>query len=174
MRRAIEEERVDAMLAAGRASEAAAEAGSLVTGEPYREHRWGLLAQALYRTGRQREALAVLRRAAMTLREELGLDPGTELTTLEQRILQQDPSLLDVPIRAPGASTVCPYQGLRPFDVGDADFFHGRDAIVTESIRRLGAFPLLVVVGPSDLVNPRSPAPDCCRNLLVSDVRLSY
>jgi DNA-binding SARP family transcriptional activator/WD40 repeat protein len=149
VRRAIEEERVIAMLAAGRASEAAAEAGSLVTGEPYRENRWCLLAEALYRTGRQREALAVLRRARLTLREELGLDPGPELATLERRILQQDPSLLEVPIRAPGHSGVCPYQGLRPFDAEDADFFHGRDAVIDEAIRRLEAFPLLVVVGPS-------------------------
>jgi DNA-binding SARP family transcriptional activator/WD40 repeat protein len=149
VRLAVEEERVVAMLASGRASEAAAEAGSLVTSEPYRENRWCLLALALYRTGRQREALAVLRRASTTLRDELGLEPGPELATLERRILQQEPELLEVPIRAPGQSEVCPYQGLRPFDTGDADFFHGRDAVVAESIGRLQAFPLLVVVGPS-------------------------
>ena len=149
VRRAIEEEHVVALLAAGRASEAAAGAGSLVTRDPYREHRWCLLAQALYRTGRQREALAVLRRAGVTLREELGLEPGAEVAALEQRILRQDPSLMEVPLRTPGAASVCPYQGLRPFDAGDADFFHGRDAVVAEAIDRLTAFPLLVVVGPS-------------------------
>ena len=149
VRRAAEEERVVAMLAAGRVAEATAECGVLVTREPYRETRWRLLAESLYRTEQQREALAVLRQARLTLREELGLEPGPELVDLERRILQQDPSLLDTPVRPPGETRLCPYQGLRPFDAGDADFFHGRGGVVAEAIGRLLAFPLLVVVGPS-------------------------
>jgi WD40 repeat protein/DNA-binding SARP family transcriptional activator len=149
VRRAVEEERADAVLASGRASEAAAECGVLVAREPYRENRWRLLAEALYRTGQQREALAALGQARATLREELGLDLGAELTDLERRILQQDPTLLDVPVRPPGNARLCPYQGLRPFDAGDADFFHGRDALIAEALGRLSEVPLLVVVGPS-------------------------
>ena len=149
VRRAVEEERADAVLATGRASEAAAECGVLVAREPYRESRWRLLAEALYRTGRQREALAALGQARATLRDELGLDLGPELTDLERRILRQDPTLLEVPARTPGNARLCPYLGLRPFDADDADFFHGRDALIAEALRRLTEVPLLVVVGPS-------------------------
>ena len=149
VRRAVEEDLVEAHLAAGRAVEAAAEARPLVAREPFRERRWALLATALYRTGRQGEALDVLRRASRTMRDELGLDPGAELVELEARILAQDPSLLDVPNRIGGSSATCPYRGLRPFDAQDADFYFGRDAVVAEAVRRLEEFPLLLVVGPS-------------------------
>ena len=149
VRRAVEEDLVEAHLAAGRAVEAAAEARPLVAREPFRERRWALLATALYRTGRQGEALDVLRRAGRTMRDELGLDPGQELVDLEARMLAQDPSLLDVPNRIGGSSATCPYRGLRPFDAQDADFYFGRDAVVAEAVRRLEEFPLLLVVGPS-------------------------
>ena len=149
VRRAVEEDLVEAHLAAGRAVEAAAEARPLVAREPFRERRWALLATALYRTGRQGEALDVLRRAGRTMRDELGLDPGQELVELEARMLAQDPSLLDVPNQIGGSSATCPYRGLRPFDAADADFYFGRDAVVAEAVRRLEEFPLLLVVGPS-------------------------
>ena len=149
VRRAVEEDLVEAHLAAGLAVEAAAEARPLVAREPFRERRWALLATALYRTGRQGDALDVLRRAGRTMRDELGLDPGQELVELEQRILSQDPSLLDVPNRIGGSSATCPYRGLRPFDAADADFYFGREVVVAEAVRRLEEFPLLLVVGPS-------------------------
>ncbi|MFI6735415.1 BTAD domain-containing putative transcriptional regulator [Nonomuraea sp. NPDC050451] len=60
---------------------------------PLRERLWCLLALSLYRTGRQAEALAVLRRAARLLADQLGLDPGPELRSLEQDILRQADSL---------------------------------------------------------------------------------
>ncbi len=149
VRRAVEEDLVEAHLAAGRAVDAAAEARPLVAREPYRERRWALLATALYRTGRQGEALDVLRQASRTMRDQLGLDPGPELVELQARILAQDPTLSDVPNRIGGSSATCPYRGLRPFDAQDADFYFGRDAVVTEAVRRLQEFPLLIVVGPS-------------------------
>ena len=149
VRRAVEEDLVEAHLVAGRAVDAAAEARPLVAREPFRERRWALLATALYRTGRQGEALDVLRRAGRTMRDELGLDPGQELVELEARILAQDPSLLDVPNRIGGSSATCPYRGLRPFDAADADFYFGRAAVVADAVRRLEEFPFLLVVGPS-------------------------
>ena len=130
VRHAVEEDLVAASLAAGRAVEAVAEAGPLVAREPFRERRWALLATALYRTGRQRDALDVLRRAGTTLREEFGLDPGTELVELERRMLRQDPSLLNVPASLGGTNATCPYRGLRAFDSQDADFYFGRSATV--------------------------------------------
>jgi DNA-binding SARP family transcriptional activator/WD40 repeat protein len=149
VRSTVEEDLVEAHLAAGRADDAAARAGPLVAREPFRERRWALLATSLYRSGRQADALAVLRRAARTLRDELGLDPGPQLADLERRMLAQDASLVDVPNRIGGASQTCPYRGLRPFDTEDADFFFGRDRAVAEAIARLDTSPLLVVAGPS-------------------------
>ena len=114
VRHAVEEDLVAASLAAGRAVEAVAEAGPLVAREPFRERRWALLATALYRTGRQRDALDVLRRAGAALREELGLDPGTELVELERQMLRQDPSLLNVPASLGGTNATCPYGAFVP------------------------------------------------------------
>jgi hypothetical protein len=60
-----------------------------VTEHPWREDAWRLLALALYRTGRQGDALAVLRRARSMLIDQLGVDPGTALSRLETDILNQ-------------------------------------------------------------------------------------
>ena len=149
VRRAAEEERLVSILAAGRANEAVALARSLVEGEPYREHRWCLLALALYRTGRQEEALSVLRHAMHTLWEDLGLTAGEEMTALQRRVLEHDPSLLEVAARPSGEPSLCPYPGLRAFDTSDADYFFGREALVAEAVNRLDQTGLLVVVGPS-------------------------
>lgn len=80
-RRDAEELLVEARLAAGHDTVGAARA--LADAEPLRERRWQLLATALYRDGRQAEALAALRSARTALREELGLEPGTGLVALE-------------------------------------------------------------------------------------------
>ncbi len=149
IRLAIDEDMVEAHLAAGRNAEAVALAAPLVAREPFRERRWWLLALAQYRTGRQAEALEVLRSARATLLDELGLDPGSDLVNLEQRILEQDPALAPAASRSSGSRTTCPYRGLRPFDTGDADYYFGRDPVVAEAMRRLADHRLLVVVGPS-------------------------
>lgn len=65
----------------------------LVAEEPLREERWRLLVLALYRTHRQGDALAALRRARQTLADELGVDPGAALRSLESEILAQSPAL---------------------------------------------------------------------------------
>ncbi|MEW1780497.1 BTAD domain-containing putative transcriptional regulator [Streptomyces sp. NPDC086777] len=87
------EQRAGALLAAGRAAEAVPDLDAHLTGHPWREDAWRLLALALYRTGRQGDALAVLRRARATLADRLGLDPGRALRRLEAGILAQDPGL---------------------------------------------------------------------------------
>ena len=63
---------------------------------PFEEHLWGQLALALYRSGRQRDALEALSRARAVLRDEVGIDPGPELQHLEASVLAQDPAL-DLP-----------------------------------------------------------------------------
>ncbi|HSF37235.1 MAG TPA: BTAD domain-containing putative transcriptional regulator [Nocardioides sp.] len=65
----------------------------LVGSNPLQERLWWLLALALYRSHRQGDALATLRRAREHLAEELGVDPGPELRRLEELVLRQDPQL---------------------------------------------------------------------------------
>ncbi|GAB2554463.1 BTAD domain-containing putative transcriptional regulator [Kribbella endophytica] len=78
-----------ARLSAGRAAEAVPELDAHVTEHPWREEAWRLLALALYRSGRQGEALDVLRRARALLVDQLGIDPGPDLRQLETDILRQ-------------------------------------------------------------------------------------
>ena len=77
------EGRVQADLALGRHAEVIGELEGLVTEYPVRERLWRLLVLALYRSGRQAEALAAYRQARQMLAEELGIEPGQELRALE-------------------------------------------------------------------------------------------
>ncbi|MFK4069841.1 BTAD domain-containing putative transcriptional regulator [Streptomyces sp. NPDC029674] len=87
------ERRAEASLDLGRAADAVPDLDAHVARHPWREDAWRLLALALYRSGRQGDALATLRRARATLAEELGLDPGAGLRRLEADMLAQDASL---------------------------------------------------------------------------------
>jgi len=69
------------------------ELNDALTASPYREPLWELLVLALYREGRQAEALDAYQRARRTLLDDLGLEPGQRLRDLEQQILVQDPAL---------------------------------------------------------------------------------
>ena len=93
---ALVEDRADALLATGRAAEIIGELEAAVADAPLRERRWGQLMLALYRAGRQGEALGAYQRARALLAEELGVDPGPELRRLEAAIVAQD-SALEVP-----------------------------------------------------------------------------
>ena len=102
------EERTAALLAAGEDADVVAECEKLVAEEPLRERRWAHLMLALYRDGRQGEALEAYRRLAGLLGDELGVDPGPEARALEAAILAQDPVLRRPapPVRpAPGRPT---------------------------------------------------------------------
>ena len=83
----------DAELALGRDDELVPELERLTAAEPYRERFRAQHALALYRAGRQADALAACRAARELLVEELGVDPGPELQELERRMLRQDPAL---------------------------------------------------------------------------------
>ncbi|MEU6076022.1 BTAD domain-containing putative transcriptional regulator [Micromonospora sp. NPDC047074] len=87
------ERRAQARLDLGRADEAVPDLDGHVTAHPWREQGWRLLALALYRSGRQGDALAVLRRARELLAGHLGVEPGPALRTLETDILRQEPGL---------------------------------------------------------------------------------
>jgi DNA-binding SARP family transcriptional activator/WD40 repeat protein/energy-coupling factor transporter ATP-binding protein EcfA2 len=88
------EARIDADIALGRAGDLVAELESLVRDYPLRERFWGQLMLALYRSGRQAEALRAFQNARAHLVDHLGIEPGSELQDLEARILDHDPSLL--------------------------------------------------------------------------------
>jgi len=99
LRLAALEERIDADLALGRHAELVSELEALVREHPLREGLRAQLMLALYRSGRQAEALAAYQHARRTLAEELGLEPGRTLQELERAILRQD-AQLDPPARA--------------------------------------------------------------------------
>ncbi|MGW5652756.1 AfsR/SARP family transcriptional regulator [Streptomyces humi] len=151
----IDEERLSATetfieleLDLGRHHQLTAEVGRLVDEHPLRERFRGQLMLALYRAGRQAEALDAYRRGRHLLREELGLEPGQDLRRLEQAILTDAPSLrprTDVvtgPVpsgaepasdragdgRTDGSYSATPRQ--LPLDTGD---FVGHEALLTEA-----------------------------------------
>src|SRR5204863_5522082 len=94
------EERLAACLDIGDVATALADLEPAVRAAPFRERRWSLLILGLYRCGRQRDALAALRRVRRLLADELGIDPGPDLQRLERRVLAQDPHLLLAPTGA--------------------------------------------------------------------------
>ncbi|WP_235883539.1 BTAD domain-containing putative transcriptional regulator [Saccharopolyspora elongata] len=94
------ERRAQAALALGRAAEAVPDLEGQVAEHPWRETAWQLLALALYRSGRQGDALGVLREARKVLATELGVDPGRDLQRLEADILSQAPHLSAAPVPA--------------------------------------------------------------------------
>ncbi|WP_330453139.1 MULTISPECIES: BTAD domain-containing putative transcriptional regulator [unclassified Streptomyces] len=130
----LTETRLDLDLEAGCHAEAVSELTALTAAHPLRERLRELLMVALYRSGRQAEALAVYADTRRLLAEELGVDPRAELGRLQQRILRADEELArpaDEP--APPAAPVRPAQ--LPATVPD---FTGRDAFVRELGDRLG------------------------------------
>jgi YVTN family beta-propeller protein len=102
------EERIDAELALGRGGELVGELEQLVAAHPYRERLRGQLMLALYRDGRQADALAAYQETRKLLVEELGIEPSPALQRLEGAILRQEPALetvLEEPTPAPPPGT---------------------------------------------------------------------
>ena len=107
------EDRIEADLRLGRHRELVAELEGLVKEHPLRERLWTQLLLALYRSGRQADALLAYRRARSILVEELGIDPGTDLRRLHAAILTQDSGL---DLRLPVETAMAPElpQALEP------------------------------------------------------------
>jgi WD40 repeat protein/DNA-binding SARP family transcriptional activator/tRNA A-37 threonylcarbamoyl transferase component Bud32 len=93
LRLAATDERIAVELSIGRHAEMVPELEALTALHPLREGFWAHLMIALYRSGRQADALAAYRRARAVLVEELGLEPGADLRRLERQVLEQDPAL---------------------------------------------------------------------------------
>lgn len=105
IRLAALEQRIEADLALGRHGELVAELEQLARENPIREQLHAQLMQALYRSGRQAEALAAYREARARLMDGFGIEPGQPLRELERRILAQDPRLERVPDDSPQTAT---------------------------------------------------------------------
>jgi WD40 repeat protein/DNA-binding SARP family transcriptional activator len=152
LRLLAEMERIDAELALGHAAPMVAELERLIAQAPLQERLRAQLMLALYRSGRQAEALATYREACALLREELGLTPSAELRELEQMILHHDAGLEAGPGHlALAQAVVCPFKGLAAFESTDAEFFCGRDRVLSELIARLAEWPLVGILGPSGI-----------------------
>jgi predicted ATPase len=142
LRLRLTEDHLAARLDAGAspAGDLIGELESMVAAHPLREGGWLLLITALYRAGRQADALAAYRRARDLLADELGLDPGPELRALEQRILRHDEAL-DAPVRGnlPGLSAS----------------LHGRAADLAALRDLVARHRLVTVAGPAGVGKTR-------------------
>ena len=131
--------RIDADLERGRHREVVGELERLVAEQPFREELWARLMLALYRSGRQADALSAFQRARRLLGEELGIDPGPELADLEERMLRQDPAL-----GAPAAQRATPSASF-PAPRGD---LIGRDELLEQIDNMMRTERLVTLVGP--------------------------
>ncbi|HEV7653511.1 MAG TPA: BTAD domain-containing putative transcriptional regulator [Mycobacteriales bacterium] len=135
---------LDALLDLGRAEQAVVASEPLVREMPYRERLWAARMLALHRCGRTEQALQAYRHARAVLRDEVGLEPGAELQTLQRRILEQDPDLL--------ATVPSDDAPARPVEVhlpGRPSTLIGRDADLGGVGAHLGTGPLVTVTGPA-------------------------
>ncbi|MBB5873469.1 DNA-binding SARP family transcriptional activator [Allocatelliglobosispora scoriae] len=130
------EERMRLDLGLGRHEEISGELRALLAEHPLRERLYGFLMLALYRAGRQVEALEVCRRARETLIAELGIEPCQELRDLERAVLNNDPSL-SLPTDGDGHSDPAESPGGSPRQLpsSTADFI-GRASHIDE-VRRI-------------------------------------
>ena len=135
LRAAARADLIDAELELGRQAELVPELEATIAERPFDERPRGQLMLALYRAGRQADALEVYREARRTLDEELGLEPGAPLRELEQAILRQDPALA-----APQAAPVVAEERRKTVTVLFADLVESTElaeALDPEVLRRV-------------------------------------
>jgi predicted ATPase len=140
------EERIEADLRLGRHAELIPELERLSAAHPLRERLWGQLMLALYRSGRQGDALSGYRHLRRTLVEQLGIDPSVELQNLEIAILRQNPAIAG-PVAPRGrAAFLLP---LAPTELIGRD----RDARAVEEL--LAEHRLVTLLGPGGVGKTR-------------------
>jgi len=146
------EERLDAELQLGHQHGVIGELESLVAAHPLRERTRGLLMRALYRAGRQADALRVYQEGRHVLADELGLEPGRELRQLEAAILAQDPSL-DAPSVA--AAPIATWTEPRSTIPESLTPLVGRDDELRDLSRLFDDHRLITLVGPGGVGKTR-------------------
>ena len=151
-----------ARLELGGAGSVIGELEGAVAEYPFHEGLWELLITALYRTGRQADALAAFQRVRTLLGEELGLDPGPALQELERDILAQD--VAAAPLAAASDGSGGPRGNLPSMSAG----LVGRDADVQALAELLSRERLVEVIGPGG-IGKTALALDVGRRLLASD-----
>ena len=144
VRLGLVEDQLAARLDLGASSEVIGELEGLVSEHPLREGLWALLMVALYRDGRQADALATYQRARNRLADELGLDPGRQLQQLEHQILVHDPALGVASSTARGLGPDRPAGNLPSIS---ADLV-GRETEVAAIASLLADGRLIEIVGP--------------------------
>src|SRR5262245_54981597 len=152
LRRTAAEDLIESRLAGSDPGQLVPELEAMVREEPLRERRLAQLMVALYRAGRQAEALRAFTRARDVLVGQLGVEPGPELQRLQAAILAHEPALERArPLGADAArpTDVCPYKGLARFEAVDAEYFFGREQVVAEAVGYLAQGGFLALVGPS-------------------------
>ncbi|MFG1967577.1 BTAD domain-containing putative transcriptional regulator [Nonomuraea sp. NPDC049028] len=160
LRAAAYEDRLAATINLGRHAAAVGELEALVAEQPLRERGWELLVLALYRSGRQADAMAALRTARRRLADELGIDPGPALCDLESAVLAQDPRLDPPPARsAGGAAPVVPDNRPATAPVGNLPFaltsLLGRTDDIAAVERLLTEYRLVTLTGPGGVGKTR-------------------
>jgi WD40 repeat protein/DNA-binding SARP family transcriptional activator len=156
LRLAALEHRIEADLQLGQDGALAGELEALVAEHPLREQFRAQLMLALYRSGRQAEAVDLYHTGRRALVDEFGIEPSAELRELASRMLRQDPALASAgrPVTGPAEAAPDheirnPYKGLHAFLEADAEDFFGREQLTQELVERLAAERFLAVVGPS-------------------------
>jgi predicted ATPase/DNA-binding SARP family transcriptional activator len=147
LRLGLQEDRLAARLQLGAGREVISELDGLVVLHPLRERVWELLVTALYRAGRQADALATYQRIRHLLSHELGLDPGPRLQRVEQQILVQDPALGD---RSRPVATSLPEAPAGNLPSLSAALV-GRGAELVALTDRLAGERLVEIVGPGGI-----------------------
>lgn len=146
LRSAAAEERADALLAVGGHEEVLADLTAMVADYPLRERMRGLLMLALYRSGRQAEALRVFAEGRRVLAEELGIDPGADLSRIHQQVLTMDPGL-DVSAPAAAEGRAVPVPAHLPPDAPGFSGRHDELGLLHAMLARDNAVPLVVISG---------------------------
>ncbi|WP_328526691.1 BTAD domain-containing putative transcriptional regulator [Kribbella sp. NBC_00359] len=138
------EDRIDADLRLGRHREVVGELESSVREHPYRETLWALLMVALYRCGRQADALAAYQEARTLLAAELGIELGPELREVEAAVLRHDPALNWSPVDGTPAPAAAAVHGSLPVPLTS---FVGRETQLTQVRRAVGEHRLVTLTG---------------------------
>ena len=145
---ALVENLMEARVALGAGGEVVADLERLVAEQPLRERLWVTLVTALYRAGRQADALDACARVRRHLVDELGLDPGTELRAVERQVLEQSPALAAPETRA---TTLASPGNLPPATAP----LVGRLTDLTALGNTLDGHRLVTVVGPAGVGKTR-------------------
>ena len=165
------ETRLDLLLRLGRHGEVTETAADLIVAQPLRERLYEQLMLALYRSGRQADALATYDRAREKLLDELGLDPGPDLQKLQVAVLTQDAELDLVPFEAPGPTEPAHVRLPAPEVLSNvplpATDLIGREAELARIAEMTGRHRMVTLTGPGGAGKTRLAvelarvAPDC-------------